>query len=247
MTPLTIARMCSDDDADPHDETQQADDAAQDGAERHLHDGHGDPEARSRRSSARCRAWRATALPCRPSRRAAAPAPAATGTTGRSSHRGCSTGCRRPAAAAGCVASAIGASPWAAGVWGHLPRSRATRVLSGLAGSLTQQPWLRYRRSRRWVSLIGCLGGRCDAQDGLQPRRGARGPQGAWSTPSCGKDVVALGMAKGVTVADGRVAFTLELATPAHPAARAHPRRGRAGGRRAAGRERRSTSPSAPT
>jgi ATP-binding protein involved in chromosome partitioning len=35
--------------------------------------------------------------------------------------------------------------------------------------------------------------------------------------PEFGKDLVALGMAKQVTVADGRVAFTLELPTPAHP------------------------------
>jgi ATP-binding protein involved in chromosome partitioning len=35
--------------------------------------------------------------------------------------------------------------------------------------------------------------------------------------PEFGKDLVALGMAKQVTVAEGRVAFTLELPTPAHP------------------------------
>lgn len=35
--------------------------------------------------------------------------------------------------------------------------------------------------------------------------------------PEFGKDLVALGMAKQVSVTDGRVAFTLELPTPAHP------------------------------
>ena len=32
------------------------------------------------------------------------------------------------------------------------------------------------------------------------------------------QDIVALGMVKGVAIAGGRVAFTLELPTPAHPA-----------------------------
>ena len=36
--------------------------------------------------------------------------------------------------------------------------------------------------------------------------------------PDFRQDIVALGMAKGVAIADGRVAFTLELPTPAHPA-----------------------------
>jgi ATP-binding protein involved in chromosome partitioning len=36
--------------------------------------------------------------------------------------------------------------------------------------------------------------------------------------PDLRKDLVTLGMIKGVSVSEGRVAFTLELHTPAHPA-----------------------------
>jgi ATP-binding protein involved in chromosome partitioning len=54
-------------------------------------------------------------------------------------------------------------------------------------------------------------------QDGVTPAAVLEALK-AVTDPELRKDVVALNMVKGLSVAQGRVAFTLELSTPAHPA-----------------------------